>query len=68
MGRIAPPPRPPRVISPCIGICTIERGSPYCIGCKRTIDEIGRWIVMDEAERRKVLDELPTRMAGATGP
>jgi uncharacterized protein len=63
MGRISPPPRPPRVISPCIGICTIERKSPYCIGCKRTIDEIGRWVIMDEAERRKILDELPMRTA-----
>jgi uncharacterized protein len=61
MGRIKPPPRPPRVISPCIGICTIQRGSPFCIGCKRTIEEIGRWVVMDEAERRRILDALPTR-------
>ena len=61
MGGIAPPPRPPRVVSPCIGICTIEARSPYCIGCKRTIDEIGRWVVMDDAERRRILDELPTR-------
>jgi uncharacterized protein len=61
MRGIAPPPRPPRVVSPCIGICTIEVRSPYCIGCKRTIDEIGRWAIMDDAERRRVLDELPTR-------
>ena len=61
MRRIPPPPRPPRVISPCIGVCTIQAGNPYCIGCKRTIDEIGRWVIMDDAERRLILDELPKR-------
>ncbi|HEY6981833.1 MAG TPA: DUF1289 domain-containing protein [Reyranella sp.] len=48
-------------MSPCIGVCTIEPGNPYCIGCKRTIDEIGRWVIMDDAERRKILDEIPKR-------
>jgi hypothetical protein len=68
MARIPPPPRPPRVISPCIGICTINKDSRHCIGCKRTIDEIGRWVIMDDAERRRIIDELPTRtIAGTTG-
>ena len=63
MGDGPPPLR--RVMSPCIGICTIEPRSPYCIGCKRTIDEIGRWVIMDDAERRRILDELPTRVPSA---
>jgi predicted Fe-S protein YdhL (DUF1289 family) len=29
-------------MSPCIGICTIDRKSGFCLGCKRMIDEIGR--------------------------
>jgi len=66
MSRISqPPPRPSRVISPCIGICTIQRESPYCLGCKRTIEEIGRWVMMDEQERRRIIDELPTRKTSA---
>ena len=69
MSRISqPPPRPPRVISPCIGICTIERNSRHCIGCKRTIEEIGRWMSMDDAERRRVIDDLPTRTVSSSGP
>ena len=48
-------------MSPCIGICTIDRKSGFCLGCKRTIDEIGRWVIMDDTERRKILDVLPTR-------
>ncbi|MBS0518801.1 MAG: DUF1289 domain-containing protein [Proteobacteria bacterium] len=57
----ASPPRPPRVVSPCIGICTIDSRGSYCIGCKRTLDEIGRWSIMDDVERRRIIDELPTR-------
>jgi len=64
VARIPPPPRPPRASSPCIGICTIEPSSPYCIGCKRTLKEIARWGVIDEAERLKIMDELPNRGLG----
>jgi hypothetical protein len=57
-------PRPPirRVMSPCIGICTIDRkGSNLCLGCKRTVAEIGRWQMMEDPERQKVIDDLPHR-------
>ncbi|WP_139350148.1 DUF1289 domain-containing protein [Rhodanobacter sp. C03] len=48
-------------LTPCIGICRLdERG--YCVGCQRTGDEIGRWRVMSDAERRYVMQViLPTR-------
>ncbi len=32
-----------------------------CIGCCRTLDEIGRWSGMDEAERSAVMSSLPAR-------
>jgi uncharacterized protein len=51
-----------RVMSPCKSICMMDpKGGPYCLGCKRTIDEIGRWPMMDDAERQRVLSELPRR-------
>jgi predicted Fe-S protein YdhL (DUF1289 family) len=51
-----------RVVSPCKGICIIDnKGSNLCIGCKRTIDEIGRWPMMEDAERQKIVDQLRTR-------
>ncbi len=58
--------RPPvaslrRVMSPCIGICTIDRKSNLCLGCKRTIPEIGRWQGRAAVERQKILDDLPNR-------
>ncbi len=51
-----------RVLSPCIGICMIDpKGSGFCLGCKRTIEEIGRWAMLDDVERQKILDQLPAR-------
>jgi predicted Fe-S protein YdhL (DUF1289 family) len=51
-----------RVMSPCIGICMIDpKGSGFCLGCKRTIEEIGRWAMLDDVERRRILDQLPGR-------
>ena len=56
-----PPPAPPPPATPCIGVCRLDsRG--YCIGCRRTIEEIGRWRSMSEAERLLVMREvLPAR-------
>ena len=49
-------------MSPCIGICTIDRkGSNLCLGCKRTVAEIGRWQMMEETERLKIVGEIPSR-------
>jgi predicted Fe-S protein YdhL (DUF1289 family) len=50
-----------RTMSPCKGICMMDPRGPYCLGCKRTIDEIGRWQMMDEAERQKIASELKVR-------
>ena len=30
-----------------------------CLGCGRTLDEIARWIAMSEAERGRIMAELP---------
>lgn len=48
-------------LTPCIGTCRLdERG--YCVGCLRTGEEIGRWRLMNDAERLHVMQEiLPTR-------
>jgi uncharacterized protein len=52
---------PPPPITPCIGVCQLD-SEGYCIGCRRTIEEIGRWRGMSEAERLRVMREvLPAR-------
>jgi hypothetical protein len=33
----------------------------YCIGCLRTLDEIGDWLDMQEKEKREVLARLEQR-------
>lgn len=49
------------VLSPCIGVCTVGDDG-LCDGCLRTLDEIARWRVLDDAERLRLMDEvLPTR-------
>ena len=56
-------PRPTMIESPCVKICTLDARSGLCLGCGRTIDEIARWIAMSAAERRRVIGELPGRLA-----
>ncbi|MBP7241632.1 DUF1289 domain-containing protein [Amaricoccus sp.] len=49
--------------SPCVKVCVIHPETRLCIGCHRSIDEIGRWSAMTPAERRAVMAELPARAA-----
>ena len=52
--------------SPCIEICTLDARSGLCLGCGRTVDEIARWTAMSDAERARVMGELPWRLAAAS--
>jgi predicted Fe-S protein YdhL (DUF1289 family) len=47
--------------SPCIKVCRIDPELGRCLGCARTLDEIGRWSAMSDEEREGVLRELPAR-------
>ena len=47
--------------SPCNNVCQLDPKSGLCIGCARTLDEIARWAEMSDAERERVLAELPKR-------
>jgi predicted Fe-S protein YdhL (DUF1289 family) len=47
--------------TPCIKVCEIDSASGLCTGCARTLDEIARWGMMGDAERRRVMRELPAR-------
>jgi predicted Fe-S protein YdhL (DUF1289 family) len=50
------------VLSPCTGVCKLDaRG--LCEGCRRSGDEIARWLGMTDAERVHLMnDVLPQRM------
>jgi uncharacterized protein len=49
--------------SPCIKICTWDPESGLCLGCGRTLEEIGSWSAMTDAERRAVMEKLPDRLS-----
>lgn len=53
----------PIVESPCVGLCTMDAATGWCLGCGRTIAEITRWGETDRADRDAVTAALPARMA-----
>lgn len=54
--------------SPCVKICVIDEPSRQCLGCGRTLREIGGWSQMTDFERQMIMDGLPDRMVKLTEP
>lgn len=53
---------PPRAIAtPCIKVCVVDGASGLCLGCLRTLPEIGGWSGLSDEERAAVMAELPAR-------
>jgi len=40
-----------------------QRG--LCMGCGRTLEEIARWAQMSDAERERIMAQLPARRGAA---
>ena len=51
------------VWSPCRKICLVDPAHSICVGCFRTLDELGRWTRFSDEERRAVKRELKDREA-----
>jgi uncharacterized protein len=49
------------VASPCVSVCVMDGPSGWCTGCLRTLDEIGVWSLLDDAEKRAVWLQLSQR-------
>ena len=50
--------------SPCVSVCSLETasdGTEYCIGCKRTSEEVFSWLSYDEKTRKNLLKEIKER-------
>lgn len=47
--------------SPCTKVCLIDQRTGLCAGCSRTIEEIAGWAAMTEADRQRIMRELPAR-------
>ena len=46
--------------SPCVKVCRLDADG-FCIGCKRSTDEIRDWMIMSEYEQKKLLHDLMWR-------
>ena len=56
--------QPPRAIAtPCVKVCVVDGASGLCLGCWRTLSEIGGWSGLSDAERARIMAELPGREA-----
>ena len=51
----------PSVATPCTKVCVIDEGSGLCLGCLRTLAEIAGWGALTDADRARVMAELPGR-------
>jgi uncharacterized protein len=49
--------------SPCNRVCVMHPAARLCIGCGRTLDEIGRWVELGAAERSGIMAQLDFRLA-----
>lgn len=47
--------------SPCVKLCVIDPATRQCVGCHRTIDEIGGWSSMTTDARARIMAILPAR-------
>ena len=50
------------ISSPCTKVCTIDPRSRLCMGCGRSLNEIGTWTSLSEDERLRIMRELPRRL------
>jgi predicted Fe-S protein YdhL (DUF1289 family) len=49
--------------SPCNRVCVMHPAAQLCVGCGRTLDEIGRWTELGAAERSGIIAQLAFRLA-----
>lgn len=47
--------------SPCIKVCFVDQPTQTCVGCFRTLEELGRWTKMTPDEREAVKPKLEAR-------
>ncbi|PZO05708.1 MAG: DUF1289 domain-containing protein [Alphaproteobacteria bacterium] len=65
-----PPPHrpvPKSIPTPCVQVCVVDGASSLCLGCFRTLSEIGGWSAMTDEQRAAVMDDLPLRRQKAEG-
>jgi predicted Fe-S protein YdhL (DUF1289 family) len=53
----------PAIETPCIKLCIVDGESGLCMGCYRSLPEVGRWGRMSPDERTAIITSLPDRRA-----
>ena len=56
------------IASPCVQVCAVDGMTGLCVGCGRTLKEIGGWTRFSDAEREAIMLALPERRARARQP
>ena len=49
--------------TPCVKVCFVDPKAGVCLGCFRTMEELGRWTRYSDAERDAIMQALPEREA-----
>jgi len=52
--------------SPCTKVCQIHPETRLCLGCARSIEEIGDWSRLTPEARRVIMADLPNRTPAPT--
>lgn len=47
--------------SPCTKVCRIDPATGWCLGCRRTLEEIADWAMLSARGKRAILAKLETR-------
>ena len=53
------------VESPCNDVCKLDEQTGWCLGCYRTLDEIGSRSSLADADKRAVIERSATRREAA---
>jgi len=59
--RMIPTPAKPPIKTPCVQVCFVDPKAQLCVGCFRTMEELGRWTRYDDAEREAIMAALSQR-------
>jgi predicted Fe-S protein YdhL (DUF1289 family) len=54
--------KPIPIMSPCQSVCAVDGQTGFCLGCGRTLKEIGSWTRLTHDQRQDVMNVLGDRM------
>ena len=52
---------PRSIATPCVKVCIVDGASSLCLGCYRTLAEIGGWSGLTDEQRAEIMADLPGR-------